>query len=72
MQGLEIDRNRIGMHVQNREFKNTGFLPIWVFGSQEWEDHWNAKKHGEIKSNHKKMYSYNAIMLLSLSLVLDE
>ena len=27
------------MHVQNREFKNTGFLPIWVFGSQELEDH---------------------------------
>ena len=26
------------MHVQNREFKNTGFLPIWVFGSQELED----------------------------------
>ena len=39
MQGLEIHRNRIGMHVQNREFKNTGFLPIWVFGSQELEDH---------------------------------
>ena len=31
--------NRIGMHVQNREFKNTGFLPIWVFDSQELEDH---------------------------------
>ena len=31
--------NRIGMHVQNREFKNTGFLPIWVFGSEELEDH---------------------------------
>ena len=28
MQGYEIDRNRIGMHVQIREFKNTGFLPI--------------------------------------------
>src|SRR3989337_4176440 len=27
------------MHVQNREFKNTGFLPIWVFDSQELEDH---------------------------------
>ena len=27
------------MHVQNREFRNTGFLPIWVFGSQELEDH---------------------------------
>ena len=72
MQGQEIDRNRIGMHVQSREFKNTGFLPIWVFGSQELADHRNAKKHGEIKSNHKKMYGYNAIMLLSLSLVLDE
>ena len=39
MQGQEIHRNRIGMHVQNREFKNTGFLPIWVFDSQELEDH---------------------------------
>ena len=39
MQGQEIDRNRIGMHVQNKELKNTGFLPIWVFGSQELEDH---------------------------------
>ena len=39
MQGQEIDRNRIGMHVQNREFKNTGFLPIWVFDSQQLEDH---------------------------------
>ena len=64
--------NRIGMHVQNREFKNTRFLPVWVFGSQELEDHRNAKKHGEIKANHKKMYSYNAIMLLSHSLVLHE
>ena len=27
------------MHVQNREFKNKRFLPIWVFGSQELEDH---------------------------------
>ena len=32
----------------------------------------DAKKHGEIKSNHKKMYGYNAIMLLSLSLLLHE
>ena len=32
----------------------------------------DTKKHGEIKSNHKKMDGYNAIMLLSLSLVLDE
>ena len=39
MQGQEIDRNRIGMHVQNREFKNTGFLPIWVFDSQQLENH---------------------------------
>ena len=31
--------NRIGMHVQNRELKNTGFLPIWVFDSQQLEDH---------------------------------
>ena len=60
------------MHVQNREFKNTGFVPILVFGSQELEDHRNAKKHGDIKSNHKKMYAYNATMLLSLSLVLHE
>ena len=27
------------MHVQNREFKNTGFLPNWVFDSQQLEDH---------------------------------
>ena len=59
------------MHVQNREFKNTGFLPIWVFDSQL-EDQRMQKKHGEIKSNHKKMYGYNVIMLLSLSLVLHE
>ena len=32
----------------------------------------DAKKHGEIKLIHKKMYSYNAIMLLSLSLVVHE
>ena len=32
----------------------------------------DAKKHGGIKSNLKKMYGYNAIMLLSLSLVLHE
>ena len=60
------------MHVQNREFKIIGFLSIWVFGSQELEGHRNAKKHGQIKSNHKKMYNYNAIMLLSLSLLLHE
>ena len=54
----------IGMHVQNREFKNIGFLPI---GRSQ-----DAKKHGEITSNHKKMYGYNAIMLLSFSLVLHE
>ena len=59
------------MHVQNREFKNTGFLPIWVFDSQQLEDH-RMQRIGEIKSNHKKMYDYNAIMLLSLSLVLHE
>ena len=59
------------MHVQNREFKNTGFLPIWVFDSTIGRSQ-DAKKHGEIKSNHKKMYGYNAIMLLSLSLVLHE
>ena len=27
------------MHMQNREFKNIGFLPFWVFDSQELEDH---------------------------------
>ena len=43
MQGYEIDRNRIGMHVQNREFKNIGFLPIWVFDSQQFEDHKMSK-----------------------------
>ena len=32
----------------------------------------DAKKHGEIKSSHNEMYGYNAIMLLSLSLVLHE
>ena len=32
----------------------------------------DAEKHGEIESNHKKMYGYNAIMLLSLSLLLHE
>ena len=41
--------------MQNREYKNKGFLSIWVFGSQELEDHRNAKKHGETKSDHKKM-----------------
>jgi len=55
-----------------KEFKITGFVSIWVFGSQELEGHSNARKHGQIKSNHKKMYSYNAIMLLSLNLVLHE
>ena len=25
--------------MQNRELKNTGFLPIWVFDSQQLEDH---------------------------------
>ena len=55
-----------------KEFKITGFLSIWVFDSQELEGHMNAKKHDQIKSNHKKMYNYNAIMLLSLSLVLHE
>ena len=72
MQGQEIDMNRIGMHVQNREFKNTGLMPIWVFDSQEFGRSRDAKSQGEIKSNHKKMYGYNAIMLLSLSLVLHE
>ena len=70
MQGYEIHRNRIGMHVQNREFKNTGFLPIWVFGSQELEDHRMQKNM--MRLSHKKMYGYKAIMLLSLGLVLHE
>ena len=60
------------MHIGNRAFLNTVFLSTWVFGSQELEEQRNAKKHSEIKSNHKKMYGYNAIMLLSLSLVLHE
>ena len=60
------------MHMRNRAFVNTGFLSTWVFGSQELEDHRNAKKHGEIKSNHKKLYNYDAIILLSLSLVIHE
>ncbi|XBI53514.1 hypothetical protein VPH35_035736 [Triticum aestivum] len=53
MQGYEIHRNRIGMHVQNREFKNTGFLPIWVFGSQELEDHRMQKNM--MRLSHKKI-----------------
>ena len=72
MQGYEIDRNRIAMHVQNREFKNTGFLPIWVFGSQELEDHRMQRSMVRLSQTTKKMYGYNAIMLLSLSLVLHE
>ena len=42
---------------------NLGVLFTTIGRSQD------AKKHGEIKSNHKKMYGYNAIMLLYLSLV---
>ena len=49
MHGLEKHRNRIGMHVQNRAFANTGFLSNWVFGSQELEERRNADKHGQIK-----------------------
>ena len=56
----------------NRAFVNTGFQSTWVFGSHELEEHMNGEKHGEIKSNHKKMCGYNAIMLLSLSRVLHE
>ena len=44
-------------------------LGVWFTRIGRTQD---AKKHGEIKSNHKKMYGYNAIMLLSLSLVLHE
>ena len=72
MQGQEIDRNRIGMHVQNREFNNTGFLPIWVFDSQQLEDHRMQKSMARLSQTTRKMYGYNAIMLPSLSLVLDE
>ena len=49
MQGQEKHRNRIGMHVQNRAFVNTGFLSTWVFGLQELEEQRNAKKHGQNK-----------------------
>ena len=44
-------------------------LGVWFTRIGRTQD---AKKHGEIKSNHKKMYGYNAIMLLSISLVLHE
>ena len=44
-------------------------LGVWFTRIERSQD---AKKHGEIKSNHKKMYRYNAIMLLSLSLVLHD
>jgi hypothetical protein len=37
------------MHVENIAFANTRFLSTWVFDSQEWEEHMNAKKHAQIK-----------------------
>ena len=37
------------MHMENMTFANTGFLSTWVFGSQELEEHVNAKKHAQIK-----------------------
>ena len=49
------------MHVQN--------LGVWFTRIGRSQD---AKRHGEIKSNQKKMYGYNAIMLLSFSIVLHE
>ena len=61
MQGQEIDRNRIGMHVQNREFKNTGFLPIWVFDSQQLEDHKMQKSMVRLSQTTRKC---TVIMLL--------
>ena len=45
----EKHRNRIAMQMGNRAFVNTGFLSTWVFGSQEKEEHRNAKKHGQNK-----------------------
>ena len=61
MQGQEIDRNRIGMHVQNREFKNTGFLPIWVFDSQQLEDHKMQKSMVRLSQTTRKC---TVVMLL--------
>ena len=61
MQGEEIHRNRIGMHVQNREFKNRGFLPIWLFGSQELEDHMIQKSMVRLSQTTRKC---TVIMLL--------
>ena len=60
------------MHVQKKRIKKNRIsvnLGVWLTTIGRSQD---AKKHGEIKSNHKKMYGYNAIMLVSLSLVLDE
>ena len=51
--------NMIGMHMQNGEFKNIGFLPIWVFGSQELEDHMSHPDFHAITLkliNHDKMW----------------
>ena len=61
MQGQEIDRNRIGMHMQNREFKNIEFLPIWVFGSQHLEDHMMQRSMVRLSQTTRKC---TVIMLL--------
>ena len=61
MQRQEIDRNSIGMHVQNREFKNIGFLPIWAFGSQELEDHMMQRSMVRLSQTTRKC---TVIMLL--------
>ena len=55
------------MHVQ--KYRISANLGVWFIRI---ERSWDAKKHGDIKANHKKMYGYNAIMLPSLSLVLHE
>ena len=55
-----------------KEFKITRFLSIWGVWFTRIGRSQDAKKHGEIKSNHKKMYGYNSIMLLSHSLMLHE
>ena len=55
------------MHVQ--KYRISANLGVWFIRIGRSQD---AKKHGEIKLNHKKMYGYNATMLLSLILVLHE
>ena len=43
MHGQEKHMNRIGMHMQNRAFRNIGFQSTWVFGSHELEEHMNGE-----------------------------